>query len=126
MIKSITALLVAIVVGAAMAPAPARAQDGVITFTFTNNTSYRVYVKMFSQARPWTWPSPTESWALNDNAPHSMRLSCIVGEKICYGGFWTDGHYWGVGRDGKQSCDDCCLTCGTFEENRGANWNLVD
>src|SRR5262245_63921635 len=94
---------------------PAQAQ-GVVTFRFTNNAAYTIYVKMFAQSRSWVWPSASSHYILDDNSEKSARLSCIVGEKICFGGSYrTDDTplYWGVGYRGNQACTGCCLICGT-------------
>jgi hypothetical protein len=103
----------------------AQAQNGSVTFNLTDNATYTIYVKFYSQNRNWTWPGPSDHWTLGDNAQHSFKLACNVGEKICYGGSYSqdgNGTYWGVGFLGNQSCTDCCLVCAA--NNPTHAWNL--
>jgi len=107
----------------------AQAQDGLVTFKFTNNAPYTVYMKMYSQDRGHVWPSATTHYILDDNDEHAARLACHVGEEVCYGGaYYTDGKgtYWGVGYNGNFACKECCLTCGTEDEDVWHSWNLTE
>jgi hypothetical protein len=101
------------------------AQSGDATFRLTNNATFIIMIKFFSQNRNWVWPSATTHWPLDDNAQHSFRLACQDGEKICYGGSYTtdDQTYWGVGFNGDKGCSNCCLTCGS---NVSHSWNLTE
>jgi hypothetical protein len=120
------ALLAVLCLGAAVGPQSAHAQDGVATFGFVNSTRYKVYVKMFSKSRTWVWPSSTTSWPLDDSEEHNFRLTCEVGEKICFGAFWADGRSWGVGRYGRDGCTQCCLTCNTPDQDPSHTWDLIE
>ena len=103
----------------------AQAQNGLATFNLTNNATYTIYVKFFSQNRNWAWPGPSDHWTLNDNGEHSFRLACNIGEKICFGGGYSQdgtGTYWGVGFLGNQACTDCCLVCAADNPTHG--WTL--
>jgi hypothetical protein len=105
----------------------APAQAGVVTFTFRNLTAHTVFMKMYSASR--VWPGANRHFILDDDAWHSARLACVVGEKICFGGSWrTDDtpKYWGIGYTGSHGCTDCCLICGTDGQNLGHAWNLTE
>lgn len=73
----------------------------------------KVEVKFFSKTRNAVWPGGNEVFTINDTDQHHMDLTCNAGEEICYGA-WPPGDtstFWGVGRDGKQGCTDCCRKC---------------
>jgi hypothetical protein len=74
---------------------------------------YAVDVKMFSKSRKNVWPSSTTVWTLKDYKVHSLKISCVAGEKICYGAFvrGNNKRYWGVGAAGTAACKNCCYTC---------------
>jgi hypothetical protein len=127
--KFVTAFLFGLFVIVAAGAKPAQAQNGVATFTFTNNASNSILIKMHSQSRSWTWPSPTSHYTLDDTAPHSIRIACNVGEKVCYGGSYTENDTpksWGVGFRGNKACTGCCLTCGAPGQNVNHHWRLTD
>jgi hypothetical protein len=74
---------------------------------------YAVDVKVFSKNRNNVWPSSTTVWTLKDYKVHAIKISCIAGEKVCYGAFVRGNpkKYWGVGPTGKAGCANCCYTC---------------
>jgi hypothetical protein len=106
----------------------ARADEGQVTFRIQNNAPYTVNVKLFSDTRKnWQWPTSSTHWTLDDGKLHELTVSCRVGEKVCYGGWYANEKtYWGVGFEGRQSCTDCCLTCGTVGENVNHSYDLND
>jgi hypothetical protein len=107
----------------------ALAQDGLVTFKFTNDARFTIYMKMYSQNRNQVWPGAARHFVFDDNQEKVARLACQVGEKICYGGgYRTDGTgtYWGVGYRGNMGCRGCCLTCGSEEEDVWYSWTLTD
>ncbi len=127
MAKLLSATLILLAATTAIEVRSAHAQSGVYTFRMVNNTSYIMYIKLFSKSRNWVWPAGDNVYVLADRNEYSMRISCRVGEKVCYGGFWLTGNeYWGVGRDGRQGCTGCCITCGTYSEDYWSGWELVD
>lgn len=74
---------------------------------------HAVDVSFYSQNRKAVWPGNGKVWTIKDYKVHSLKLSCIEGEKICYGA-WVRGasrEYWGVGSGGKNACKGCCYTC---------------
>ena len=123
-------LIVAILIAAVAADTrSAAAQNGVVTFKFTNSASYIIYMRMFSQDRSWAWPGGDRGYVLDDRNQHSFALQCVVGEKICYGGSYRGGDsqaYWGLGIEGTRGCTSCCLRCGTPVEDIWSSWNLTD
>jgi hypothetical protein len=105
----------------------AQAQNGRATFNFVNNASYTIFLKFYSQNRPYVWPGPSDHYILADNGEHSFTLACNIGEKICYGGGYSqdgNGSYWGLGFLGNQGCTACCLTCAA--NNPTAGFTLQD
>jgi hypothetical protein len=103
----------------------ALAQNGSVTFRITNKATYTIYLKMYSENRSWVWPGGTNHWTLDDNAEHAFTLTCNVGEKVCYGGGYSQdgkGTYWGVGFLNNHGCTACCLTCGANNPTHG--WSL--
>ena len=116
-----------LVVGAGTAPAPA--QNGVATFTFTNNAAHTIFIKIYGPGRRWVWPGPNRHFVLDDRTPRDARIACRVGEKVCYGGSYTANdrpRYWGVGYTGTRGCQGCCLTCGTASQNVSYHWSLTE
>ena len=93
--------------------AAAHAQTQSLTWRIQSFDSQVVDVKFYSQNRHHVWPSSSTVWTIRDYGVHTYRLSCIQNEKICYGA-WVRGNatsYWGVGREGRQPCNNCCYTC---------------
>ncbi len=84
--------------------------------TIKSNADYKVHLKFFSQNYSRSWPGPNAStvWVLDDYEVKTVNLSCVSGERICYGA-WVAGdssQYWGVGSSGRAGCSSCCITCG--------------
>ena len=102
--------------------------NGTVTFLLTNSAKYIIDVAFYSATRVgWVYPSPGDAFILNDRVEQVIKLGCVVGEKICYGGFLSNMQkQWGAGRGGKLSCTSCCLTCGSPEQNVSKSWNLTD
>jgi hypothetical protein len=85
-----------------------------ISFEITNDYGRDIQVEFYSQNRNHAWPGGNRAYNLNRGDTQTYKLACQSGEKICYGG-WVKGDartYWGVGLNGKQSCDRCCVFCG--------------
>lgn len=71
-------------------------------------------ISFHAQGRDKAWPGDRKVWTLKGYDHETYSLSCIAGEKICYGA-WTTGspsRYWGSGEFAKRACTDCCMTCG--------------
>jgi len=83
----------------------------VMTWSFKSTPPDIVYLQLYGQDNK-VWPAPDKYYKLNGRAAHKARITCSLGEKICYGA-WTDGDAsWGVGKGNKSSgCKDCCVTC---------------
>lgn len=90
------------------------ANSATLTWRIKSNYPYTVDLSFYSSMRNHEWPGGGQVWILNDSRVHTFRLSCIHGEKICYGA-WVRGNtdrYWGVGYGGHQGCSSCCYVCG--------------
>ncbi|MCH8167151.1 MAG: hypothetical protein IID49_00915 [Proteobacteria bacterium] len=73
-----------------------------------------VSVEFYSQDRNRAWPGGGDVHVIEDWDTHTYSLTCDHGETICYGA-WVrdeDSTYWGVGRDDRFGCNNCCFTCG--------------
>lgn len=89
------------------------AQGETLTWQMRSYHRNAVEVQFYSQNRNHMWPSSGRVYALDDYKVHTFRISCVQGEKICYGA-WVAGDstsYWGAGKGGKHGCNDCCYTC---------------
>jgi hypothetical protein len=96
----------------------AEAAPGTATFQIQSDTKYIVRVALFSAKRNKSWPSSGEYWEIVDSKPKTYKVACEVGEKICYGAWYQHlSAEWGVGHKNRYECKDCCITCGTVEEN---------
>lgn len=85
-----------------------------ITFTINNENSNDIQIEFYSQNRNHAWPGGNQAYNLSAGDSNAYKLACRSGEKICYGA-WVKGNantYWGVGLNGKYSCDACCQICG--------------
>lgn len=104
---------------------PLDSTKGSATFMLTNSAKYSINIAVYSQKRKgWVWPSATTHWTLKDSVKHTLTVSCQAGEKVCFGGWYEDSaKYWGVGKDDKHTCRDCCLMCG---DTGYLDQNLVD
>ena len=117
--KLVTAPLFGLLLAVSAGTQWAQAQS--VTFCFTNNSSYIIYLRAFSTSRKAVWPAG-ESWVLNDRGRRCASLSCSPGEQICYGGTNNAGGDWGVGFNATHGCPNCCGTC----DNGEYGWNLTD
>lgn len=112
MYKYLLRALALMTVGAALFAAPAQADS--LTFKMKSFHKYSVDIKFFSQNRNHYWPSATSHWTINNYNVNDYRLTCIRGERICFGAA-TSGSgrmSWGMGLSGKNGCTSCCYTCG--------------
>ena len=104
-----------ILFGLAAAPMGAvQAQENAsMTWKLRSFDKHPVELKFYSRSRKVEWPAPGQVWVLRDFQVKNFNLRCVPGEKICYGA-WQRGNtnkYWGIGRNGKDGCKDCCYTC---------------
>ena len=92
---------------------PAIAQKSALTFHFESEYDEKIDLILYSSDRKGhQWPEPGKVYVLKPGAEEDFRISCLGGEKVCYGA-WVSGdpsRYWGVGRN-KHSCKKCCFTC---------------
>ncbi|MDB5596987.1 MAG: hypothetical protein JWM36_3948 [Hyphomicrobiales bacterium] len=92
---------------------PGTASADTMTFKLRSFSKYAVDVAFHSQNRRNVWPRPGKAYVLRDYNVTEYRLTCISGERICYGGTVRGDatHFWGVGANGKHICQSCCYTC---------------
>ncbi len=112
--KSINGIGAAFIAAAALLIAASPAFADSITWQLRSFHPKPVNVKFHSQNRRAVWPGPDKSFTLADYKVGTFKLSCVAGEKICYGAAPSGNasKIWGVGLDGKAQCKDCCHTCG--------------
>lgn len=98
--------------GAALVePSPSSADT--VEWLFTSQHPRKVHVRIHAQVRNHVWPPGGNVWSLNDSSPHTIRVECVSGEKICYGA-WDPKNKkisWGKGHGGNKGCSDCCVHC---------------
>jgi hypothetical protein len=100
----VLALLMALPVAA-----PARAES--LTFWMASNHDYEISLE-FSSSKTRVWPGNGRYYVLDDYEPHSFKLNCQRGEKVCYGAWETGGEVrWGMGFQRDRRCTSCCYTC---------------
>ncbi len=63
--------------------APALADS--ITFKVRSFHKFSVDMKFYSKSRNNVWPGASSHWTIKDYSVKEYRLSCIRGERICYG-----------------------------------------
>jgi hypothetical protein len=94
-------------------PRAARTPAPTITWRFQSNSSENVEVAFYTGDASLKWPPGNQVFIINGRSSQTMRISCQVGQKICYGA-WASGNqnrYWGVGFGGRNGCANCCLSC---------------
>lgn len=100
-----------IVAQAVTAVAPAHGETMV--WKFRSHHANIVDVQLYASARNIVWPGSGRVWSLADYNVRSMTISCVAGEKVCYGAWvrGTESSYWGGGRNNRQRCTSCCYIC---------------
>jgi hypothetical protein len=92
-----------------------------VTFIIHSDFQGKIQVGFYSRARNAAWPGGDKVYAIDDQEPHTYKLSCNVGEKICYGAWPVAGStHWGVGKDSAYGCSGCCAKC----DGRTVSFNL--
>ncbi|AZO55200.1 MULTISPECIES: hypothetical protein [unclassified Mesorhizobium] len=84
-----------------------------IRYTVINDDRFELGGIFFSQ-QGGSWPGHGKEFKFPAGQTRNVSLACAPKEKVCYG-VWRDNNtdiYWGVGADGKDTCTDCCNTCG--------------
>jgi hypothetical protein len=84
----------------------------VANYTWSKSLGMGHYRQVFGQVGS-PGATPQDYYNLDDSKVHEVKLACMSGEKICYGG-WATGNaklYWGRGAENKHRCDTCCYTC---------------
>jgi hypothetical protein len=86
-----------------------------VQFSIANNTSSSVNISFYDgDSRQQIDPLGSQVYIHQAQTTLNYSISCAIGQKICYSavkqGNGFSG-YWGVGHEGKESCNACCLTC---------------
>lgn len=105
--KTFVAALIALLLMPSMALADS------MTWRIRAFDKHAVDVSFYSQNRKAVWPGDGKVYTIRDYDVKTFKLSCIAGEKICYGA-WVRGsskEYWGVGQANRNRCTKCCYTC---------------
>ena len=69
-------------------------------------------VRFFEYDVGWNRVASWRRMTIPSGESSSFRLACEgPANWICYGGKRPAGNTWGVGLDGKESCERCCLSC---------------
>ena len=74
---------------------------------------HQVAVRFYSLNRSVVWPSQDRVYLLKDYEVHQFPLSCVAGERICYGAWaYPDrAKTWGLGTNKRNGCTTCCFVC---------------
>jgi hypothetical protein len=95
--------------------APMQALGETFVWRFANQSGQPVSIELYSQKRQGhVWPGDGQVWTLPGNgATYTNPINCQRHEKICYGAWLPNDEtsYWGVGRNNRQVCTDCCYDC---------------
>lgn len=95
---------------------PATPPDG-LHWKMNNLHGGSIVLQFYSTTRRgYHWPAGNRAYLLKYAEPVTIRLRCMPGEKICFGGAIA-GKYWGTGLRLRHSCVNCCRLCGS--EGRG-------
>ncbi|NVB42551.1 hypothetical protein G6O69_32305 [Pseudenhygromyxa sp. WMMC2535] len=96
--------------------------DPVMSFLITDacDDGADIEWKLFSDDRDWTWPTGDDVYRTSGfDVDNREYIVCEQGEIICFGAQGAEGLTWGVGVDYSESCDDCCFSCGSYEQDLG-------
>lgn len=112
--RSMAACLISLIVGVlTLLAGPVQAQKSELTFRFESEYDERIDLVLYSSDRKGhQWPVPGKVYVLHPEDESEFRVSCLGGEKICYGA-WVSSRpstYWGIGRNNRR-CTKCCFTC---------------
>jgi WD40 repeat protein len=95
----------------------APALSPTVEFTVANRTGSTVGVAFFDGTNRQRIDPPEGRIYLQDgNSERNYRIDCTPGQSVCYGASKREpglSPFWGTGRDGKENCKGCCLTCPT-------------
>ena len=69
-------------------------------------------MRFFEYDIGWNRIGSWRSQTIPSGESATFRLACSgPANWVCYGGQRPSGHYWGLGLDGKENCEGCCLNC---------------
>ncbi len=103
---------------------PGAGQADTINWNIQSFSPNQVNVKFYSMNRNHQWPSATSHYPLKTSNHTKMAISCIKGEKVCYGAVVAGGKTnWGRGPQGKTGCPTCCYMCNGTVNTRLIQFN---
>jgi hypothetical protein len=110
-------ILAALVLIASQVFAVGAAMADTMVWKFRSHHSNIVDVQLYASARNNVWPGNGRVWSLKDYNVHNVQISCVRGEKVCYGAWvrGTESSYWGGGRNNQRNCTSCCYICGNIQ-----------
>lgn len=89
--------------------------DGV-RWHMRNEYGTNIVVQFYTPERHSRWPAGDRAYLLVSGQTEVIRLRCVPGEKVCYGGN-APGRYWGTGIGSgfrpAHPCVNCCRRCGS-------------
>jgi hypothetical protein len=89
--------------------------QSTLTFRMLSEHPDDLEVVFYSDDRKgYQWPPGGRVYELDDSDEVSrFKISCLGGEKICYGAWVADRPRtsWGVGMNRQFSCKNCCYKC---------------
>ncbi|MFN2425168.1 MAG: dockerin type I domain-containing protein [Candidatus Binatia bacterium] len=89
---------------------------GLVEWTLSDgcNDGKGIQYRLFDVDHDLVSPGGDQAWIIESfGGKSAVPVACINGAKICYGGEQRPptGLYWGVGINGDEGCQSCCLTC---------------
>lgn len=89
------------------------------TFTDNCNDGDSLRLRLFDETALLYWPADSY-YTLAYPQKGATTITCVPGDKICYGADQpaTSGIYWGVDVDDSESCADCCYDCAATSVGR--------
>jgi hypothetical protein len=94
---------------------PSPPPDGV-RWHMRNEYGTNIVVQFYAPERHVRWPAGNRAYLLVSGQTELIRLRCVPGERVCYGG-GVPGRYWGtgIGRGFRpaHACTNCCRRCGS-------------
>jgi hypothetical protein len=99
----------------------------VLTFEMQTQSPRKVFIAFFSESRNQAWPGGNNAYVISRHRPplvYNYPLQCRRGEKICFGAWEpkNSNSTWGVGKDGRHSCSDCCF----IRQNGSTGLQILD
>lgn len=97
-----------------------------VSITDRCTARYQIHWKIYTYPRAnasasGVWPASNRHYYTERyGETYRQSVSCTPGYLVCYGarGGSRRQYSWGVGYDGREGCDDCCVTCPSSGRSR--------